>query len=209
MPLYKKIDVNASTSVFVWKIEEDFNWLFRNTILKDVSLARLEKMKSESHRNGFLSVRHLLKAAGYSDFDLFYDEHGKPNLKDGKHISITHSHTFSAIIVSTENVGIDLELQRDKIVRIADKFVEYEFAFLDKEAADYVQKLTVIWGAKEAKYKMCNSRSLSFKDDMRVECFDLNDSKGTASVKQNEFYKGFSFSFEEFENFTLVYALEK
>ncbi len=208
MPLYKKIEVNSTTTIYVWKVEEDFNWLFRNTSLRDVSLARLEGMKSEIHQRGFLSVRHLLNEAGYTDFDLFYDENGKPNLKDGKHISITHSHNFSAIIVSSENVGIDIELQREKITRIADKFIEYEFSYLNKKERDYVRKLTVIWGAKEAKYKMCNSRSLSFKDDMKVEEFKLDKLKGKASVSQNEFEKAFDFHFEEFENFTLVYALE-
>ena len=57
-------------------------------------------MKSDLHQRGFLSVRHLLKEVGYSDADLIYDEFGKPHLKDGKHISITHSFTFSAIIIS-------------------------------------------------------------------------------------------------------------
>lgn len=208
MSLYKKIEINTTTTIYVWKVEEDFNWLFRNTPLKDVSLARLENMKSEIHQRGFLSVRHLLNEAGYTDFDLFYDENGKPNLKDGKHISITHSHNFSAIIVSKENVGIDIELQRNKITRIADKFIEHEFTYLDKEKSDYIRKLTVIWGAKEAKYKMCNSRSLSFKDDMKVEKFELEKSRGKASVCQNKFEKTFDFYFEEFENFTLVYALE-
>jgi 4'-phosphopantetheinyl transferase EntD len=209
MSFYKKIQVNPLTSVLIWKIEEDFNELFREIRLKDISLARLEQMKSESHQNGFLSIRHLLKSAGYSDFDLFYDEDGKPHLKDGKQISITHSHNFSAIIIGQENVGIDIELQREKIARIADKFVEHEFDYLNKESAEYIKKLTVIWGAKEAKYKMCNSRSLSFKEDMKVFPFDLLDGKGKASVQQNEFEKEFNFYFEEFEGFTLVYALEK
>jgi 4'-phosphopantetheinyl transferase EntD len=208
MSLYKKILINPLTSVLVWKIEEDFNWLFRNTELKDISLARLEKMKSESHQKGFLSVRHLLKVAGYSDFDLFYDEEGKPHLIDGKQISITHSNNFSAIIIGQENVGIDIELQREKIIRIANKFVDFEFYYLDGNAIDYIKKLTIIWGAKEAKYKMCNSRSLSFKNDMKVFSFDLLDGKGKASVKQNDFEKEFRFFFEEFEGFTLVYALE-
>ena len=209
MSLYKIIQINKTTSILVWKIEEDFNELFRQVKLKDISLARLERMKSESHQKGFLSIRHLLKEAGYSDFDLFYDEDGKPHLKDGKQISITHSNNFSAIIMGDENVGIDIELQRDKIIRIADKFIEYEFTYLRKNEDDYIKKLTVIWGAKEAKFKMCNSRSLSFKDDMKVFNFDLIDGKGKASVQQNEFVKDFDFFFEEFENFTMVYALEK
>ena len=209
MSLYKIIQINKTTSILVWKIEEDFNELFRQVKLKDISLARLERMKSESHQKGFLSIRHLLKEAGYSDFDLFYDEDGKPHLKDGKQISITHSNNFSAIIMGDENVGIDIELQRDKIIRIADKFIEYELTYLRKNEDDYIKKLTVIWGAKEAKFKMCNSRSLSFKDDMKVFNFDLIDGKGKASVQQNEFVKDFDFFFEEFENFTMVFALEK
>lgn len=209
MSLYKIIQINKTTSILVWKIEEDFNELFRQVKLKDISLARLERMKSESHQKGFLSIRHLLKEAGYSDFDLFYDEDGKPHLKDGKQISITHSNNFSAIIMGDENVGIDIELQRDKIIRIADKFIEYEFTYLRKNEDDYIKKLTVIWGDKEAKFKMCNSRSLSFKDDMKVFNFDLIDGKGKASVQQNEFVKDFDFFFEEFENFTMVFALEK
>lgn len=209
MPLYKKIHVNQDVTVFIWKIEEGFNELFREISLKDISLTRLEKMRSESHQKGFLSIRHLLKVAGYTDFDLFYDEDGKPNLVDGKQISITHSNNFSAIIVGNQNVGIDIELQREKITKIADKFIDYEFKYLDKNASDYINKLTIIWGAKEAKYKMCNSRSLSFKDDMKVFSFELIDEKGKASVQQNEFQKEFNFFFEEFENFTLVYAIEK
>jgi hypothetical protein len=31
-------------------------------------------MKSEMHQRGFLSVRKLLQTAGYTDFDLYYDE---------------------------------------------------------------------------------------------------------------------------------------
>lgn len=82
MPFYRKILVNQTTSLFIWKIEEDYNTLFREVKLKDISLARLETMKSESHQKGFLAVRMLLQYLGYSDFDLSYDEFGKPHLRD-------------------------------------------------------------------------------------------------------------------------------
>jgi phosphopantetheinyl transferase len=80
----------------------------------------------------FISVRKLLQEAGYNDLDLYYDELGKPHLKDDKYISISHSHHFSAIIVSNKSVGIDIELQREKIIRIADKFVDQEYSYLKK-----------------------------------------------------------------------------
>ena len=100
MPLYKTISPNSQTIVKVWKILESYNDLLKPLTLKPESLKRVLGMKSELHQRGFLSVRHLLREFGYTDYDLFYDENGKPHLKDGKHISITHSFMFSAVVVS-------------------------------------------------------------------------------------------------------------
>ena len=93
MPLYKSINVNSQTTVKVWKIEESYNDLIQSLNLKPQSLERVLGMKSELHQRGFLSVRHLLREFGYTDQDLYYDDRGKPHLKDGKHSSITHSFT--------------------------------------------------------------------------------------------------------------------
>ena len=72
-----------------------------------------------------------------------YDEFGKPHLKDGKCISITHSFIFSGVIVSDKEVGIDIEKQREKISIIAKKFVDYEFNYLKTEDDKYINKLTI------------------------------------------------------------------
>ncbi|HNQ27892.1 MAG TPA: 4-phosphopantetheinyl transferase, partial [Aquaticitalea sp.] len=115
MPLYKTLNPNTFTTVKIWKITETYDELAKPVKLRKVSEERLKGMKSELHQRGFLSVRHLLAEFGYADEDLFYDDNGKPHLKDGKHISITHSFEFSAVIVSNNAVGIDIEKQREKI----------------------------------------------------------------------------------------------
>ena len=115
MPIYKSIAINSQTNVKIWNITESYTELLQNVELKKESINRVNTMKSELHQRGFLSVRMLLKAFGYSDFDLFYDGNGKPHLKDGNYISITHSYTFSAVVVSSKPVGIDIEKQREKI----------------------------------------------------------------------------------------------
>jgi len=209
MSLYKIINHDIDTTIYIWKITETESILKEDIILQEKHQARLERMLSEQHRKGFLSVRKLLKQAGYEDRDLWYDDDGKPHLSDGKYISITHSYDFSAIIISTKNVGIDLEMQREKIVRIANKFIGSEYEFLD-EKNQYIEYLGVIWGAKEALYKMCNSRSLSFKQDMHVQPFQLSDTTGKAMVecKEMHFECKFTFYFQSFENYNLVYALE-
>src|SRR5690606_19968975 len=144
----------SQTTVKIWKITESYNTLMQPITLKPESLERVLGMKSELHQRGFLSVRHLLATFGYTDADLFYDTNGKPHLKDGKYISITHSFTFSAVIVSDHLVGIDIEKQRDKIGVIAHKFMDYESQYLQKDAEDYIRKLTVIWCIKESLYKL-------------------------------------------------------
>ncbi len=208
MPLYKTITVNATTRVWVWKITESFNELFRGVALRDACLQRLEGMKSELHQRGFLSVRKLLELAGYTDFDLFYDENGKPNLKDGKHISITHSFDFAAIIVSSRNTGIDLEQQREKIFRIADKFTEPNDIFFDKQNNERtVRQLTAIWGIKESIYKYHSEKGLSLKENINVLPFDIDKNTIEAEVNYNTIHTRHRAEFLEFEGYTLVYLV--
>lgn len=210
MPLYQTITHNSASKIYIWKIEESFETLTNEVVLNHNSQVRLNGMKSELHQRGFLSVRKLLQHAGYSDLDLYYDAFGKPHLNDGKHISITHSHEFSAIILSDQNTGIDIERRRDKIINIADKFVDLESRFLDKQAhSDYISRLTVIWGVKESVFKICNEPGISFKNHIQVDSFQMNDSSGFAVLKMEQVQRFFEIYFEEIENFNLVYAFEK
>ena len=210
MPLYKTIDVNSNTQILVWKITESLAQLSLEVQLNSSNTIRFNTMKSDLHQRAFLSVRKLLQDKGYSDFDLEYDQFGKPNLKDGKHISISHSHEFSTIIISDQKVGIDIELQREKIIKIADKFVDYEFEFLNKQSQEeYIRKLTVIWGIKESIFKIRNEIGISFKEHIQAKPFQINDKSGSASLHFQNKTEDFSFHFEEIENFTLVYVFEK
>ena len=207
MPLYKTITPNSQTTVKVWKITESYEDLMAKVNLKSIALERVLGMKSELHQRGFLSVRHLLHEFGYTDSDLFYDENGKPHLKDGKQISITHSFNFSAVIVSDLVVGIDIEKQRDKISVIANKFIDYEFDYLKEEASDYVKKLTVIWCVKESLYKLFATPGLSFKQHCLVIPFTIIDDKTIAWIDyENKKYR-YNIHFFEFEGFTCAYAI--
>lgn len=207
MPLYKTISVNSQTTVKIWKIEESFSELMAPISLKDDSLTRVSKMKSELHQRGFLSVRHLLAAFGYTDHDLYYDNNGKPHLKDGKEISITHSFTFSGVIISDTKIGIDIEKQREKIGKIAGKFVDYEFDYLDKKSTEYVKKLTVIWCIKESLYKLYATPGLSFLQNTLVIPFELQDKKTISWIDYNNKKTRYNVEFLEFEGFTCAYAL--
>lgn len=211
MPLFKSIYIDPSSQILVWDITESFEELFGQVQLNEKSLERLNGMKSQLHQRAFLSVRKLLQEMGYNDFDLFYDKSGKPHLKDGNHISISHSHEFSTIIISNQKAGIDIEMQREKILQIADKFVNnQELQRLKSfDNQDFIKKLTVKWGAKEAIFKIRNEKGISFKDHIQVNPFEIRDKKTTAVLKIENTKQQFYINFEEIEDFTLVYAFEK
>ncbi|WP_299249982.1 4'-phosphopantetheinyl transferase superfamily protein [uncultured Lacinutrix sp.] len=207
MPLYKSISVNSQTTVKIWKIEESYTELITPLNLKEESLSRVNAMKSQLHQRGFLSVRHLLRAFGYTDQDLFYDDNGKPHLKDGKHISITHSFTFSGVIVSDKEVGIDIEKQRDKIAVIAKKFVDYEFEYLSELDTDYINRLTVIWGIKESLYKLFATPGMLFREHFLVIPFMMEDRETVCWIDYKMKKYRYNSYFLEFEGFTCAYVL--
>ena len=205
MPLYKRILHKEQTQILIWHITESLELLSDGIDLNEDSLNRLSSMHSEIHQKGFLSVRQLLKILGYRDADLFYTKDGKPHLKDGKRISITHSFEFSGIIVSDFAVGIDIEKNREKIIKIAPKFLADEFNFVDVQ--NQIEFLTVIWGAKESLYKIHPDGGLRFKEHLPIEPFKLEDGKTKGWIKKGKYYEKFCIFFEILQGYTMVYAV--
>ncbi|MEZ4878091.1 MAG: 4-phosphopantetheinyl transferase [Flavobacterium sp.] len=205
MPVYQIFSIESHTKVYVWNISESFNELFRSVVLKDVSLARLEKMKAEGHQKGFLAVRKLLEVAGYDDFDLYYDDFGKPNLKDGKHISISHSNDFSVIAVSDCNLGIDLEILKDKTLKLAPRYMDVShLENLSKEEA--LEKATVIWGIKESIFKIKNIEGISFKNHIFEKKFELSVGKCSAELRFENQVEQFNIQHQKVDSYILVIA---
>jgi phosphopantetheinyl transferase len=213
MPLHKVVYLSNNTKLYLWKITEDFNTLFSQVKLKDSSLARLETMKSESHQKGFLAVRMLLQHNDYSDFDLFYDEFGKPHIKPqgcsikDVEISISHSADFSAIVISNSKVGLDIERAKVKILRIAKRFMDVShLENLSEE--EKINKATVVWGIKESIFKIKNEKGISFANHIFEDDFNFDDKKATATLKFNNKEEKFQIQFDSLEDYIFVCAFE-
>jgi phosphopantetheinyl transferase len=207
MALYKTLTVHKKTKVLIWKLEESILDLKKGILLSDTSLARLESMKSELHQKGFLSIRQLLKVAGYTDFDVVYDNYGKPHLKGGKFISISHSFTFTAIVLSEDApVGIDIEKQREKILKIAHKFTPFEEYKTIANVDALIRKLTIVWGAKESLYKIYGKKKLLFLHHIYIEDFKFNDKITKGEIRHNGSVLPYNIEFFEFEEYTCVVA---
>ena len=208
MPIYKTISSEGGTTIHIWKIEESLEELRDGLVLTENSISRLNGMKSLLHQKGFLSVRKLLEHAGYKDSNLYYNEYGRPFLNDDKHISITHSFEFAAVLISEQEAGVDIEKNREKIVNIQHRFVNTEVDSLSDE--DLVKQLTVIWGAKESMYKTYPYGGLSFHNHIGINPFMFADGRSSGRVIFDTWKREYEIKFEFLkEGFTLVYALVK
>jgi phosphopantetheinyl transferase len=207
MPLLKIKALKDNSQLLVWKITENFDDLFNSISLKEDSLVRLKGMKSENHQKGFMSVRRLLMNQGYSDYDLYYDEFGKPHLIDGKHISISHSNDLSIIVLSDENIGADLEILKDKTLKLAPRFMEVSH-LNHLDFASQLKKATVIWGIKESVFKIKNEVGISFKDHIFENEFVLTDGKCTVELRFKHEVQYFNILFDFIEEYVFVCAFE-
>ena len=227
MPLYKTISINQSTTAYIWHITEDVTWLYRAVSLSESSVLRLNGMRSVAHQKGFLAVRMLLQHLGYTDHDLIYDPSGKPyltlevgNLRSEdfqitnhqlaihKHISISHSHEFSSICISDEVVGIDMELMKAKVLKIAPRFLDINH-LANLSETQQIQKATVIWGIKESLFKIKSERGISFPDHIFEGEFELQDAKCTAELRFNHQIELFNIQFYTVHDYVFVCALKK
>ena len=132
---------------------------------------------------------------------MVYDTFGKPHLKDGKYISITHSYTFSAVVVSSRAVGVDIEKQREKIIKIAPKFIGYETTYLGENDPILIQKLTWIWCIKESLYKLYATPGMVFKKHFLVVPFGTDSNSTTAWIIEGNKKSKYKSIFMEFEGF--------
>lgn len=215
MPFYKELKINEHTIAYFWKISEDISWFNEKSELNDNSVSRLKSMQSVAHKKGFLAVRMLLQHIGLSDFDLFYNEFGKPylkveNLEVGikKHISISHSHEFSCICISNKAVGIDIEKCKEKTLKIASRFMEVSH-IENLSMADKITKATIIWGIKESIFKLKNEKGISFPKHIFESPFKLADRKGNAKLIFNNTIEEFQFQFDIIEDYAFVCTLTK
>jgi 4'-phosphopantetheinyl transferase EntD len=208
MPIYKSYIPNSFTRVKVWKISESYQELLSSIDLSKNTIEKLNKVQSDVGKREILSIRHLLNEFGFSDNDLYYDENGKPMLSNKQNISISHSKLFSSIIISDFNVSIDIEKVRDKIAKVSDKFIDYEYSFLGN-LNNEVERLTLIWCIKECIYKISNEKlPFIFKNNCIVTPFNLQDSSVISWLKFNRIILSFKSYLHSFEGYKLVYLIQ-
>ena len=198
MPLHQRVNIDEQTQILIWHIEEPLEQLKKDLKLAKTDEIRFQKRKILSHQKEFLASRRLLLEAGIPPHSLSHDPNGIPRLESGQQLSISHTKNLAGIALGTKPLGIDIEVFRPKIRRIATRFLHADETFVLK-GDQVIEKLTLIWTAKEALYKALNQKGIIFSEQLLVTPFQWGDRKGSAKV----FFEGKSI------DFSLNFIIEK
>lgn len=158
----------------LWKIEEKADDLYNQLQLNKEENDYVEQISNGKRHLHWLGTRVLLRKMLITDeyIDCKVDEHGKPYLVTlPYHISLSHSFDYAAVMISKKHpVGIDIELVKDKVERIAHKFMRpEELAFINENHK--IPQLYACWCAKEAVYKCNGQKEVSFVDNIVLKPF--------------------------------------
>ena len=196
MPLFYQQDINETTKLGVWKIEEPEDFF-----MKAVPLQR--SITHPHKRLQHLAGRYLLPYL-FPDFpnhEIEIADTRKPFLPDEKyHFSISHCGDYAAAIVSSkERVGIDIEIITPRVERIKYKFLHAdELAFVHShETHEQINLLTLLWSTKEAMFKWWGRGDVDFSEVMLTGQFVFAETgiiparfmKGTVDVQLKVYYQ--------------------
>jgi 4'-phosphopantetheinyl transferase len=179
-------------SIAIWDTQETLNELLKLSRPFD-----LTKFKTEKRKKEFLASRLLVQEISQNTI-ITYNEFGAPELDNGKYISISHSKEMVAIIISEQQVGMDVEQISEKVLHLSSKFVsEKNLKNLSKE------KATLIWCCKEAVFKWHQTGGVDFIKDIIIPEFSAKE-KGEIAIQFKN--KELNLNYKKINNHYLVYV---
>lgn len=211
MPLIfnKNIDF-CKTRIVVWKNTESNDFYINQLELTENELNIVNSYKEHRQKEWFCSrylVKSLVKDTGCH---IIKDSYGKPILENSNcHISISHSQNRVAAVISDTPIGIDIQINDNKISRIHKKFIsKKEILHLDQENQEACYH--IFWGAKECMYKAWGKKELDFKKHMHIYAFKYfrKDLELKGWVKKNDEIQEYNIFTDMIDDFYLVYALQ-
>lgn len=173
MPLFYQHNINDTTKLAIWKIEETEAFFLAKVPLKREIVHPQKRLQ---HLAGRYLLPFLFPDFPYAEIEIA--DTRKPFLRDEQyHFSISHCSNYAAAIVSSDKrVGIDVELITPRIEKIKHKFLHpTEIRFINSQSTNqHINLLTILWSAKEAMYKWYGLGEVDFSEMMRTFPFELS-----------------------------------
>lgn len=169
---------DETTRLAVWHITEPESFF-----LKVVTAGKLiaHPHKRLQHLCGRYLLRHL--APRFPMSEIVAEQYNKPFVPEHSyHFSISHCDDYAAAIVSTtQQVGIDVEMVVQRVIKIRHKFLSSrEEAILVNNCSslDEVQRLTLAWSTKETMYKWLGETGIDFKEHLILNSIKGSETEG-------------------------------
>ena len=169
MPIFFQHQVDDSTRLGIWKIEETEEF-FKDNVPQHRDVTHPHKRLQ--HLAGRFLLRFLYPGFPYELIQIA--DTRKPFLANEQfHFSIAHCGDFAAAIVSeNKRVGIDIEIPLEKIGRISNKFLtpnEKKIFKLNNAVDTNFDMHTILWSAKESVFKWYGLGQVDFRDHIRLK----------------------------------------
>lgn len=192
----------------IWQITESEEDLRKNPDSTAWAGNMMEGVRHPLKRLEFLASRllteHLTMLLGLPFKGIYKDSHGKPHPITGDenlryHLSLSHSYPFAASCIHLRKpVGIDIEIPREKLVRVSHKFIHEKEAVLTQN--NNIDQLCIMWAAKEAIFKMNGRNGLSLKEDILIKEVKNTHKQVLAEVRINGKIEKVSIDYFEFND---------
>ena len=206
MPIVEDFAPFPNTRILIWQITETIDILLSKIQLDNSSQQILDLKKNEIHKKQFLAIRNILELMSSEKYLVSYSEIGKPYLNSRKNISVTHSGSYAALIVSDKQVGIDLEEFGEKIKKIEKKFLDVE---LDYPIDLSISNLLVYWNIKESIFKSLENKPMDFRKNIIVLPLEKENNKVKSWYINNDEIYSFCSYYKVSKNYTLAYVIKE
>ena len=160
--------------ISIWEITETLEELLQLSNTISTADFNTEKQKKE-----WIASRLLLNEIN-PNYSISYNAFGAPELGNSSFISISHSKGLVAIIISQQQVGIDIEKISRKALRVSSKFVS-----TNNLKALTAEKATLIWCCKEAVFKWHQKGEVDFIADIQLHPFESMEKGGIRAEFRN------------------------
>jgi 4'-phosphopantetheinyl transferase len=212
MPLVINKEVQPDVHIGLWHITEDVDELLSGLVLTPAEERIFATLHGLQRRQQWLSYRRIIKRILNLDriLEIDYDRFGRPTiLNHHSKISVSHSHDYSAAIVSGHGrVGIDIELMHPRIEKVVKKFMnEAELEMLNLDYS--IGFMNTVWSAKEALYKLYGRRKLDFRENIRLDPFSFKgQGQLHGAIIKGESSLQFRMRYETVGNYVMVWVVE-
>ncbi|MBJ6142550.1 4'-phosphopantetheinyl transferase superfamily protein [Hymenobacter sp. BT559] len=186
MPLYSIRPLPGGAHLGLWHLTETPTALWPQLATPEAYRpllpARADGPRQAQWLAGRVLVHHLLAtvAPDAGSFLLQNDATGRPFLISGTDlgpaISLSHSGEWVAALLAPAGtaLGVDVEVVRDKALRIARKFLtDQELAATElgssAEPGTTIELFSLLWSAKETLYKLAGQRGIIFRQNLLLD----------------------------------------